>query len=272
MKLKNKIIFLIVCLFYSQYGLAQQIPKWEFGLGVGGAQIPHYRGSDQHEDYLIPLPYFRYNGDKLKVDREGGRYYFFETEETKLDLSLSFAPPVDSDKNTARQGMSDLGTIIEVGPRIQHTIYQTSDKNFRMRIAAPIRAAIDISEGEAFGWVFSPYIQMRYYNGAESAISIGPTWASEGYHNYFYQVESQYATANRPAYDADGGYSGWRITMSTSYRYKDVWFGMFARYDNVGGAVFDDSPLVKDNETLTAGFGIAYVFAESSEKVSVNQH
>lgn len=267
-------VVLLACFISAHPAVAQEIPKWEFGLGVGGARIPHYRGSDQHEDYLIPLPYIRYNGDRLKVDREGGRFFFYETESTKLDLSMAFAPPVDSEDNQARSGMPDLDPVIEIGPRFQYTVYETADKNLRMRLATPIRAAIatDLGNSEGIGVVFSPYFQVRYYNGAESAVSIGPIWATEDYHDYFYQVDSQYVTASRPAYNARGGYSGARITFSTSYRHKKIWYGLFARYDNISGAVFEDSPLIRQKDTFTVGFGIAYVFAESDEKVSVFQH
>ena len=71
--------------------------KWEFGLGLGALSLPHYRGSDQRHEYFAPIPYVRYNGDRLKVDREGGRYYFYDSRKIKLDLNATFDFPVDSD-------------------------------------------------------------------------------------------------------------------------------------------------------------------------------
>lgn len=254
--------YITIGLIFSWPVFAEERPKFEFGLGPGWAQIPHYRGSDQNETYVIPLPYVRYYGKKLRIDREGGRYYFIEKESIKLDLSASFAPPVDSGDNRARKGMADLDLVFELGPRLQFDIYESGDQSFKFRAALPLRAAFasDFSNTDTIGYVFSPYIQFRFDDGLASSLSIGPMWASEEYHDYFYEVSSQQATADRPVYNARGGYSGSRITLASSYRWHDYWLGMFIRYDKLDGAVFYDSPLVKQNESLLVGIGFAWVF------------
>lgn len=235
--------------------------KWEFGLGLGGLSIPHYRGSDQRDEYVAPVPYVKFHGNRLKVDREGGRYYFYNGEEMKIDLSAAFAFPVDSEENRARQGMPDLDAILEVGPRLQWFMWESDDQRLRLRLGAPIRLAINLSDAGNEGWFFSPYFQVRYYSNMETALSIGPMWASEKFHDYYYQVDSQYATPTRPAYNATSGYSGFRITLTNSQRIsKHYWWGGFLRYDSLSGAVFEDSPLVKQNSAFMAGLAISYIF------------
>ncbi len=243
-------------------------PKWELGVGLGGLSLPHYRGSDQRSEYAAPIPYIRYNGKRLKVDKEGGRFYFYNGEHVTVDVSTAFSFPVDSTDNRARQNMPDLDTIIELGPKIQFNLYESGNKNLRFRLALPLRAAIatDISNTQAIGWVFSPYLQVRYYSGWESAISIGPVWASEEYHDYFYQVAPEYATSSRPAYDAKAGYSGSRITLTVSRRFNRIWFGFFAKYDNLNNAAFIDSPLIRQNDSLMMGFALSWVFKESKQR------
>lgn len=240
-------------------------PQWELGMGIGYLNLAHYRGSDQRSDYVAPIPFVRYNGKNLKVDREGGRYYFYSNDDIKIDLSTALAFPVDSKDNQARLGMTDLDTIIELGPRIQFSLYESTNKNLRVRFALPLRAAIatDIKHNEYAGWVFSPYIQLRYYSGWETAISVGPIWASEEYHDYYYQVSPEFATASRPQYDAQAGYSGARITLTSSMDYKQLRFGLFAKYDNLSNAVFIDSPLVKQKDSFIFGFHVSWVFKES---------
>ncbi len=88
-------------------------------------------------------------------------------------------------------------------------------------------------------------------------------YASEDYHDYYYEVQPAYATAARPAYDARAGYSGSRLTLTASRRYPRFWVGAFARYDSLSGAVFADSPLVKKQDSFMAGVGIAWILAES---------
>jgi len=40
--------------------------------------------------------------------------------------------------------------------------------------------------------------------------------------------------------------------------------GGFIRYDNLSGAVFDDSPLVETRHSVMAGFAVAYILKKSS--------
>lgn len=260
----------IVCLsVYSGINAMEStLPEkstWQLGIGVGGISLPHYRGSDQRAEYISPVPYLHYEGERLKLDREGGRYYFYDSDETKLDVSTAFALPVDSDDNRARKGMPNLDANIELGPRIQFTLYQSYNKNTRLRLAIPLRAvfATDLRTTKNIGWVFSPYLQLRYFtDGWESATSFGPVWASEQYHDYFYEIAPQYATTERPVYNAQAGYSGSRITFTLNKRFHKYFFGLFARYDNLSGAVFNQSPLVKRNDSFMLGAAFSWVFAE----------
>jgi len=240
-------------------------PKWELGVGLGLLSLPHYRGSNQRSEYAAPIPYVRYNGKRLKVDKEGGRFYFYDGDDVKVDISTAFSFPVDSTDNRARKGMPNLDAIIELGPRIQFNLYESDNKNLRFRLGIPLRAAVatDLKHSQAIGWVFSPYLQLRYYNGWESAVSIGPIWASEAYHDYFYEVAPQYATSTRSAYNAKAGYSGSRITLTVSRRFNKIWFGFFAKYDNLSNATFIDSPLIRQNDSFIVGAALSWVFKRS---------
>jgi len=46
-----------------------------------------------------------------------------------------------------------------------------------------------------------------------------------------------------------------------------MWVGAFVRYDNLRGAAFQDSPLVRRTSGVTAGFGVSWVLDTSSELV-----
>ncbi|VAW90686.1 hypothetical protein MNBD_GAMMA21-1766 [hydrothermal vent metagenome] len=236
-------------------------PKWEFGVGMGSLSLPHYRGSDQRDEYFAPLPYVRFNGDRLKVDREGGRYYFHNDPVFKIDLSAAFSFPVDSEDNRARQGMPDLDALLEVGPRFHWFLYESDDHRLRFRFGAPVRMAINLSNADNEGWIFAPYFQVRYFSVMETAFSIGPMWASEKYHDFFYQIDDQFATANRSAYDAKAGYSGFRFTLTNSHRFSEhYWWGGFLRYDSLSGATFQNSPLIKQNDAFMMGLVFSYIF------------
>jgi outer membrane protein len=45
------------------------------------------------------------------------------------------------------------------------------------------------------------------------------------------------------------------------------WFvGAFARYDQLNGAVFENSPLVEIDNYFAVGFAVSRIFGSSSEK------
>jgi outer membrane scaffolding protein for murein synthesis (MipA/OmpV family) len=70
--------------------------------------------------------------------------------------------------------------------------------------------------------------------------------------------------ADRPAYAAKGGYSGFSVLFSASRKLgDDWWFGGFMRYDDLHGVEFEDSPLVVERDALLVGIGLARIFYRS---------
>jgi hypothetical protein len=55
--------------------------------------------------------------------------------------------------------------------------------------------------------------------------------------------------------------------VSLSKRFPRYWVGMFARYDWLGGAVFESSPLVRRQSYWLGGIGIAWLIGQSSRMV-----
>ncbi|MDQ6681169.1 MAG: MipA/OmpV family protein, partial [Pseudomonadota bacterium] len=68
-------------------------------------------------------------------------------------------------------------------------------------------------------------------------------------------------------YRAPGGYGGWRALAATSRRIGPAWIGAFLRYDDLRGAAFDASPLVRRERQVTVGIGVSWVFATSLQQV-----
>jgi len=255
---------------------AGEKPLWELGFGFFSLTSPDYRGSDESRDYLLPLPYIVYRGDILKIDRSGIYSRLFESDRVHLDLSGDAGVPVDSTKNTARQGMPDLDPVFEVGPSLEICPWSACDSDRVLQFRLPVRAmfSTNFHSFDSHGGTAHPHLNYDMRNigpggGWNLGIAAGPLYATERYHDYYYEVAPQYATATRPAYDARGGYSGSRVTLATSRRFQHIWFGTFARYDDLSGARFVNSPLVRVRHSFMAGFSIAWVFSESSARVVV---
>ncbi|MDH4133810.1 MAG: MipA/OmpV family protein [Gammaproteobacteria bacterium] len=256
---------------------AGERPLWELGYGVAGLVSPDYRGSNETRGYLLPLPYIIYRGDILKIDRGGIYSRLFESDRVKLDLSADAGVPVDSTKNQARQGMPNLDMIFEIGPSLEICLVTSCRGDHVWQFRLPVRAVFSTDFGsiESRGGVINPHLNYDVSNvggvgGWNAGFSLGPLYATERFHDYYYEVAPSYAIPGRPAFDAKPGYSGTRLTFAVSRRFRHAWFGAFARYDDLSGTAFENSPLVFVRRSFMAGFGFAWVFAESRERVTVS--
>ncbi|MDN5870828.1 MAG: MipA/OmpV family protein [Nitrococcus sp.] len=249
----------------------KELPLWEVGLGVAPIVFSNYRGADQQTTYVLPLPYIIYRGNLLKVDRSGPRGVLFDTERLELNISFDVAPPVDSNDNDARAGMDDLDATVQIGPILKVQLTE-EDADLPLRLNLPLRTVIatDFTHVEHVGWVLHPqmWLDLPKLHGWGTSIGVGPIFADEGYHDYYYGVSPDFATASRPAYKGKAGYSGSSVLMGTSRRFGPLWVGAFLRYDNLTGAAFEDSPLVETKHAFIAGAGIAWIFWRSEERVS----
>lgn len=267
-----KLTLTIVAASFGTAALGDELPLWEVGIGIVPSTFPAYRGARDQKYYLLPFPYVAYRGDILKVDRDGIRATLFDSDRVQLNLSLGGAIPVDSTGSSAREGMPDLDGELEIGPTLDVLIATPSPRQ-KVEIRLPIRAVLvtDFHQVDPEGWIFNPQLVWDFESGGtgwNAGLSVGPLFASRKYHAYYYDVDTQYATAGRPAYQAAGGYSGSTVMATVSRRVDHIWVGGFLRYDNLAGATFVDSPLVESRYSVMGGIAIAWVFATSTKMVS----
>lgn len=251
-------------------------PLWEAGVGLAAIHFPQYRGSDQDKNYVLPVPYFVYRGDFLNADREGVRGRFVKTDRLDVDLSLGASLPVSSSENQARQGMPDLRPSIEIGPSINWTLYRSIERGARLDLRFPVRAAFTIESHPRFiGGQFFPHVNLDLrdrdrFPGWNLGLLAGPIFTDSRYNHYFYEVQPEFATPERPAYSPPGGgFAGTEFIAALSKRFPKYWVGGFVRYDTLAGARFESSPLVTSHHYFAVGLGISWILGESRQRVDV---
>lgn len=260
------------------FAAADQLPLWEAGAGVSLIQFPDYRGSNERQFYALPVPYFVYRGDFLKVDRQKIRGLLFTRDWADLDFSLSGSVPVKSSENDARRGMNDLDPTLEFGPALNIHIYENFDSSTELELRLPLRTvfATDFHSFHQTGWVFEPRLNLDLRNtllgaGWNLGLAAGPLFATRKNNQYFYGVDSAFATPNRAAYQAKSGYGGMQLLAAISKRYPKFWVGGFASWTNLNGAAYEDSPLVKTKNSFAAGVAISWIFSESKTLVEAKE-
>jgi outer membrane scaffolding protein for murein synthesis (MipA/OmpV family) len=268
---------LLLCSAGQAAHAAEEKPLWEAGIGVATVSFPAYRGSDQRHNFLLPTPYFVYRGEFFKADRDGVRAQLFDSDRVELTFSAALSPPASSDDIRARAGMPDLKANFELGPQLNLTLWRTDDRARQLKLLLPLRAAFTLEkQSRSLGWVVHPKLNLDIsdlsdFPGWNLGLQVGPLFGDRKQHDYFYGVDTAYATSDRPAYAAGGGFAGMQAIVGVSKRYSKHWVGAFLRYDNLSGARFVDSPLVRTRNYVAAGVAVSWILGESTTRVLVDE-
>lgn len=255
---------------------AEERPLWELAAGGGVISLPFYRGAEGNQVLPVPFVYPVYRGDVLKVDEEGIRGLFIDSDRVKLDLSADGTVPSSGNDVEAREGMPSLDATLQIGPSLTIDLWARDEPHReKVILTLPLRGVLTLDlTPDYIGLAASP--KLTYHRQARFAdrywllgLTGGIELGSKKLHDFFYTVDPEFETADRPVFDADGGYAGTRFTLSAQGRRGRNWIGAFVRYDNVNGAVFDDSPLVRRTGNLSAGIVFAWFFAQSKRMVKV---
>ena len=231
------------------------------GAGIAVLDAPHYPASEDNELRVLPAPYVVYRSERLKVDRDGIAANLFKSDRWRLNASFAGGLPADSDDVDIRDGMPDFGWLGEVGPALTWRAAESGD--WRAELSLPLRAAFEL-EGTSvqhIGWAASPTASLRKRTALHTLnFSLSYLHADRDYQSYFYEVAPRFARVGRPAYEADAGELGWRSTVSFSRKFGRWRLGGFVRYENYATAANVDSPLHLDDDSLSVGALLAWVF------------
>lgn len=254
-------------------------PVWEAGVFAAAFNSPEYPAAGQSQTNVIPSPYFIYRGKTLRIG-EGSiaRAVAIDKSWYELDLSLAGSFNANSEDNVARAGMPDLDFIFELGPQLRLRLSkfefeQHGKGELFLNLQARAAFSTDFSGVNKRGYVFQPVFSYRQRGWLSEktalSFSLSPTWATEKLHDYFYQVDSDFITQQRQAYDAKGGYLGTDLSVGLSFNAnKDIRIFTFARASLHNGSANEDSPLFIKKSTYSYGIGMVWRLWESEERVS----
>lgn len=249
---------------------APELPLWEIGLFGGAASTPAYPGSDDRSTRALVLPMVIYRGQVIRADRSGVGARLINTDRVELDVGFAISLPAKSGDVQARQGMPDLASLLEFGPRLKVLLAQPSETS-RVRLELPLRVPVELKSGfEREGLVFEPRLVYEASDASgrwQADANVGAVFGNARLHQYFYDVAPAYATASRPQYAASGGLMMTRLGVSLSRRVSPDWrvFG-FTRYDNYSHARNRDSPLFRQDSGWSAGLGFTWTVHRSQAR------
>jgi len=249
-------------------------PLWEVRLGGTALYGPDYPGAEDQSTNGVVAPIIIYRGDKIRFGEYGvARAIAAETKRFELDLSLDAVYSANSDDG-ARQGMPDLDYLLQIGPQAVVNIADTgwtAEGRQQWKLLVPVRAvaATDFASIEHAGFIAEPQlIYRRQYNSdlrQSWSVGVFSTFANKTLSEYWYEVPDAFATPDRAAYQADGGYLGTGIRASWTKELTDD-FQVFLTYQgrSLAGSANKSSPLLR--EDWTNAFSVSFVWKALKSK------
>ncbi len=264
---RGNIALLVIALIFSAQVHAEK-PLWELGAGLVAFHQPQYPGAEQARNLILPFPYFIYRGKKVRAENGRVRGLLLSTDKLAIDISLGGALPVSSEDNRLRERMPDLDPMLEIGPSLKWHFSE------RLNVELPLRWAnsIDGTNIDERGWISTP--QLRYMREGEATrlqMTLGAVYASRQLQNYFYAVDPEYVTGDRPRYLADPGLMAYRATINYQKRFGNTIIGAYAAYYDLSDAENLASPLLAEESQFSVGLRIAWILRTAKKRVNVKQ-
>ncbi|MEO0913488.1 MAG: MipA/OmpV family protein [Pseudomonadota bacterium] len=256
----------------------ETLPLWELRAGGFGLYAPDYPASGNYSFNGLAFPNIQYRGDFLRLGGQAAaRVVPIDNPRFEVGVSVDGSFSANSDDNPLREGMPDLGFLFEVGPEliIRGPEFQAGRGAGTLDFALQGRAVFsaDFDEGIAYeGLVLEPIARFRIDGilgeGSRLSGSIGPIFATEGLHDYFYEVAPEFARPGRPAFDAQSGYLGTEASIGLSYPVTER-FRVFGSVGlgYYGGAANTGSPLYEDDLNAFAFLGASFTLFQSERQV-----
>jgi MipA family protein len=254
-------------------------PVWEAGAFAAVFRTPEYPAAGQSQNNVLAAPYIIYRGETLRIgDGAIARAVAIDKRSYELDLSLAGSFNANSDDNLARQGMPDLDYIFELGPQLKLrladvTFAQHGKGELYLNLQTRAAFSTDFSQFNYRGLVFQPELAYRQKGWLSDktalSVSLSPTWATEQLHDYFYQVEDEYVSAQRQAFNAKGGYLGTDLSVFVSFNAsQDVRIFLGGNMALHSGAANRQSPLFIQASQYSFGVGLVWRLYQSEARVA----
>jgi len=260
--MKNR---LISSLFLSTAAifLSQSVMGGEFSVDTGKRPITvgigamykdkPYRDYDSSEK-TSGVPIVLYEGEHFFARGTTIGWDFMDSDALELAIIGEIMNDgYDSDDSDFLTGMSDRDPSFALGG---HVVWQPENLGLKLAAVTDMADNSDGTQvrGEVFyahrtgNWMLKPYA--------------GIVWQDEDYNDYYFGVRTREAipAIRRTAYSADSDFNYRFGAVAVYQRKTSPWMYIGGlRYDLLGDEI-DDSPIVDDDNELTALLGVAYTF------------
>lgn len=222
--------------------------RWSLAI-TGRTQLSPYGDEDTHSDVI---PMLAYSGETLFLAGTKAGIHVFKNDDwrTNLYIAYRFAGYDDKDNEVIGDMQRDDG--VDAGFDVTRV---TGMGDFTFDVTS------DISSNSN-GQVLSLYWSRYYEHGDWKVLPwVGVSWYSADYNRYYYGVENDEATAERPLYRSDEGTS-FRIGSDIRYRIDHIQYLTFnIEYERLDNAIYN-SPITDEQDILKLGVNYRLEFSD----------
>lgn len=243
-------------------------------IGVGGAYVPSYDGSDDYVFTALPLIQGSIAGVGISP-RAGGLALDFIPDRPGGGANFSFGPTARLRMSRANQIKDDvvellpeLDTAIEVGPSAGVSFPGVLNPYDSLSMTVDVRWDVAGAHG---GMVVGPSLSYStpLSTGIAAILSVGGEWADDDFMDYYYSIDAEAATiTGLDQFQAGGGFKsvganlllGW--DLDNDIRNGGLALFFVGGYSKLLGDAAD-TPFTADRgsaDQWLAGAGIAYTF------------
>ena len=242
-------------------------------IGVGGALVPDYEGSDDYR--LIPAAAIRgsYHGISFSTR---GTYLYVDVLPQSGNIDFDVGPIVGARLNKRRHIKDDIvellpktKTAIEVGGFAGIGIHGVTNPYDRLGLRLDVLHDIGSAHKST---VFSPNLEFStpLSRTTYASANLGAEFVGNKYADYYYTItpaDSVLTGGILPPFDADGGMKNWKIGLLLNQSITgDLLHGLsvfgVGQYSRLVGD-FKRSPIVSDRGSASqwlAAAGVAYTW------------
>jgi outer membrane scaffolding protein for murein synthesis (MipA/OmpV family) len=249
----------------------QPKPLWEAGVAGFGITGPAYPGAGDDVGRALALPWLIYRGPVWRAAGGTLGARVAKNQFAELDIGLGGALRASSADVKVREGMPDLGFLLEFGPRVKLNLARPTPDS-ALRFELPVRGVFEFGNSVDYrGLAIEPKLSFDKRDlgqGWGFSGSAGLIYGDQQFNQFLYGVATEDATPTRHAFSAKAGLISPRIQLTLSHKLNnDVRFFGFTRTDFAGLGVNSSSPLHLQDQGSTVGFGVVWTLGRSSEMV-----
>lgn len=256
-----------------------QKPRLEYGVAGAGIQTAAYPSSSIDIQRQFFAPWFIYRSDKVQVKDGGVKLIAYQSDKITIDLGIGGSLSADTSETPLRDGMPDIDYLLELGPRFDVPLRDSSDAYWRNRInwVSSYRFALstDFKRLDFRGPVLTTELLYRK-DGIKNSnlsfdLSVSSTWLGDPLMDYFFAVNEQYATDERPQFNAQSGFLGIEVSAGVQFRpvsKLNTYIGV--GFTSLDGSKNRNSPLFESKSNARIILAASWKLYASEDLVTVS--